>query len=364
MPTLPRPRTAPTASPRVRPASMPGRPVLKPALRPLWRGPDTLQLGLDPRHAVVLSGLGPGERQLLALLDGSRDLDSLLTELGEIGTDLGAAERFLDLLLTVGALDEAPPFPAAPAALRRLEPDRLALSLRHPEPGAADRALARRRAAVVAVHGCGRVGASVAALLAAAGVGRLVCRDARPVRPTDLAPAGIVNGSAVSRAAAAVARLRRSGSGVAATTDDELANVAVVASDGAMLAPEIARAVRHLPHLLVTVRENSAAIGPFVLPGQTPCLRCLELTRADRDPQWPTLAAQMVTGLRAVEACDIALATTAASIATMHVLTWIDGDGSELPVSAGGVLDVDVSGSRMRRRSLVRHPACGCIAEE
>ena len=39
------------------------RPLLKPALRRLWRDPATLQLGIDPRHAVVLGGVDLADRR-------------------------------------------------------------------------------------------------------------------------------------------------------------------------------------------------------------------------------------------------------------------------------------------------------------
>ena len=51
---------------------LPVRPLVKPALRQVWRDPATLQLGLEPRRAVVLSGLQPIDSHVLNLLDGSR----------------------------------------------------------------------------------------------------------------------------------------------------------------------------------------------------------------------------------------------------------------------------------------------------
>jgi bacteriocin biosynthesis cyclodehydratase domain-containing protein len=138
------------------------------------------------------------------------------------------------------------------------------------------------------------------------------------------------------------------------------AALAVVAPVTGVVPPETAAAVRRQVHLVVVVRETTAAVGPFVVPGLTPCLRCVELARSERDPQWPALAAQLAGAPRAVEACDIALATLAASLATLHALTWLDGD--ELPPSAGGVLEVDLEGGRLRRRSVAAHPECGCGA--
>ena len=42
--------------------------------------------------------------------------------------------------------------------------------------------------------------------------------------------------------------------------------------------------VRDVPHLIVTRGEHSYEIGPFVIPGVTPCLQCCEHARAEADP--------------------------------------------------------------------------------
>src|ERR1700724_2807026 len=48
------------------------RPALKAGLRPLWRDDGTLQIGVDPRRARALTGLGKAAA-IVSLLDGSRD---------------------------------------------------------------------------------------------------------------------------------------------------------------------------------------------------------------------------------------------------------------------------------------------------
>src|SRR4051794_3854384 len=63
------------------------RPLLKPALRRLWRDHETLQLGLAPPHAVVLAGLTAGDRSVLDLLDGTRHTDAVLDTAVEAGHD-------------------------------------------------------------------------------------------------------------------------------------------------------------------------------------------------------------------------------------------------------------------------------------
>jgi bacteriocin biosynthesis cyclodehydratase domain-containing protein len=107
------------------------------------------------------------------------------------------------------------------------------------------------------------------------------------------------------------------------------------------------------------VREATAVVGPLVLPGQTPCLRCLELARTDRDPAWPMLAAQLAGEPETTDPCDIALASAAASLAALHVLAWLD-DPDRAPESAGATIELSLSDLRLRRRSVSAHPACGC----
>jgi bacteriocin biosynthesis cyclodehydratase domain-containing protein len=337
---------------------LPVRPVLKPALRQVWRDAFTLQLGLEPRRAVVLEGLGPPDSRLLDLLDGSRDVATVFTDASELGCPPERAVRVIELLAAADALDDAPP------ADPRLTPDLLSLSLLHPGPGAAARVLARRRQARVAVHGAGRVGATIVTLLAAAGIGRLRVDDDGPVRPVDLAPGGIREQGAVTRATAVTTPLRRTSAALSVTTGASgEADLCVVAPSTSAPAPEVLAAVRAKPHLLVAVRETTACVGPFVCPGITPCLRCVHLARVDRDPQWAALTAQLTGATRGVEACDVVLATIAAALAVTQVLSYVDA-AAPRPSTAGGVLEMDLADGRLRRRSVTPHPSCGCGAAD
>ena len=49
-----------------------------------------------------------------------------------------------------------------------------------------------------------------------------------------------------------------------------------------------------IPHVPLVFTGSGAEIGPFVLPGRTPCLSCLAAHRRDADPAWPQLAAQLL----------------------------------------------------------------------
>jgi bacteriocin biosynthesis cyclodehydratase domain-containing protein len=336
----------------------PTRPALKPGLRLLRRDRTTLQLGLTPGAALVLEGVDELDRRVLDLLDGSRDAAAVVRDAAALGIDPVRATEVLDLLRRAGALDDGPP--AADLVADRLAPDALALSLKHPAPGVAARTVRRRAQTVVTVHGGGRVGATVAGLLAAAGIGRVTVADTGTIRPADLAPGGIrrirtgTRGDAATRAAAASA---------AAPAPELARRLDIVAPVGFAAAPEVLAAVRSRTHLFVAVRDLTAVVGPLVVPGHTPCLRCLELGRGERDPAWPRLAAQLVGEPAAVDPGDVVLATAAAAVAAAQLLTLVDG--VERPATMGGVLELR-SGNfggldgQVRRRSVSSHPACGC----
>lgn len=50
-----------------------------------------------------------------------------------------------------------------------------------------------------------------------------------------------------------------------------------------------------IPHLPVIFGDQSVHLGPLVVPGETPCLRCADEHRLDAEPAWPALAAQLMT---------------------------------------------------------------------
>lgn len=348
---------------------LPARPLLNRGLRRLWRDHETLQLGIEPRHAVVLRGVTRADERVLELLDGTRDVNTVVESAADAGVDELSCRRLLQLLLRAHALEDGALQPRGNERERqRLAPDALSLALVDRRPGVATAALSARAAATVAVHGLSRVGSTVAGLLAAAGVGRVLCSDARAVSAADLTPAGAVEPSATSRADDAVARgSERYGAGLLVAGVATTPTFAVIAPSTAVPSPEVMTNVRDVPHLLVHVRETSAFVGPLVVPGESTCWRCVQIARSDRDPAWPAIAAQLTGATPPVEPSDIALASLAASLAVAHTLAWLDREAvvraAQVP-SIDGVVEFDLVDLRLRRRSLRAHPDCGCGAAD
>src|SRR3954452_575670 len=315
-----------------------------------------------------LRGMTRADERVLELLDGSREVDDIVVQANELGLgDERSVRRLLRLLGRARVLDDGAFQPRGNERDRqRLAPDALSVALLDRTPGGAARALAARAAATVAVHGVGRVGSTVVALLAAAGVGQVVCVDAGAVHAADLTPAGADEPDGTPRSQAAVDRAqRRYGADRVIAKTSRPPALAIVAPVGCMPAPEVVATVRDLPHLFVQVRETTALVGPFVVPGRTTCWRCVQIARSDRDACWPALAAHLTGATPPVEPADVALSSVAASLAVVHALGWLDREAGVRAAgvpSLDGIVELDLRDGRLRRRSLAPHPDCGCGA--
>lgn len=337
------------------------RPTLLPGLRRLWRGPRTLQLGTDPARAVVLDLPDPSAARLLDLLDGARSERAALAAAVRRGVDRVAAEALLAALrqagLVVGAQSLLPHNLPEPLR-RRLRTEVAALALSGTgAPATPAQILRRRRAARIVVTGHGRLAAPVALALAAAGVGHVRPALPGPAPPADpmlalvAAEGGDSLGTAVSRAIERAAPGTRTGP----VHRREASFVIQVGGPAPATLAAARYAHRRLPHLVVGLRDGTAVVGPLVPPAGTPCLNCVDLHRADRDPDWPSLAAQLA-GPPADEPYTVTTAMVAAGVAAAEVLRYLDGG---VPETLGATLEITGS-APPRRRSWSPHPQCHC----
>ncbi|MEU6163425.1 TOMM precursor leader peptide-binding protein [Streptomyces tanashiensis] len=363
-------------------------PMVKPALRRAWRSLRCVQFGVAPAHAVVLGPVDQATGAVLGLLDGTRGTALLRAEARALGLPDGRLEALLGRLESAGLLTDAAtgrPGKAGPAAgavdvaLDPLRADLASLSVVHPEPERAARTLAARRALRVQVRGAGRVGATVAALLAAAGVGTVEVLDSGRVEPWETAPGGLPAEAVGERRATAARRLvgrwsreparsarpRGPGGPGEGRAEPGLSLVVVTPRDGlGAYVPDPLPAEPWLstgtPHLYAGVLEATGTVGPLVLPGGTACARCLQEERTDQDPVTPRLLAQWRSGApHPLPACDLGLATAVAGMAAAHALAFLDGD---LPASTGTRWTASPPLLEWRAERLRPHPACPCGA--
>ncbi|ANH36511.1 hypothetical protein I601_0056 [Nocardioides dokdonensis FR1436] len=117
-----------------------------------------------------------------------------------------------------------------------------------------------------------------------------------------------------------------------------------------------------VPHLLVTAQLESYLLGPFVVPGRTACLRCLDAHAGDRDPRRAVVLAQHAhragpaPGALAPEPSDPALRHLAVAWAVRDVVRHLDGERPSTWSATIG-LGPDLAPTAEPR---LRHPHCGC----
>lgn len=347
---------------------------LRPGLPLLWRGPTQVQVGTDPRWAVVLSDLSASAARALCSVSPGADLRVLRTAFAREEVDVAEVEAVLAHLrsahLLVGAV------PSEESA------DALAWSVLSAD-GDGSPVLGHRARATVRVVGLGRCGLLLAGLLAAAGIGTLKLDDNTPVTQHDVGLGGLVArdigtprsvaaarmlhdvapgvrtstpGAQVAGAGGASASVRSTGSPRRRTTAD----LVVLVEHGAAEPVRYRRLTDDgVPHLGVVLREASALVGPLVLPRRSPCLWCVDLHRADRDPHWPVLATQLVGPGGPVVPEETSLAAVVAAQAAAQVLAHVDGRPGLL---LGTSLEVRLPDLEPRRMTWPAHPRCDCAA--
>lgn len=290
----------------------------------LVRPDNELQVGVEPQRALIFAGPGYS-----ALLDRLR------------------APATQETLVGVGRAAGLSPAEVT-GAVQRLR----AAGLLTAGPGGF--ASGRHRVRLV---GAGPVGRAVAGYLVEAGVAELVVFDPRTDEPDQPA-----RGRRPDRATALAAAFGEcSGTRVVAldhwSKPETLpVDLTLVVAEG----PEVDRVVTdHLvrldqPHLVVRSLGQAVWVGPLVLPGRTPCLRCTDLTRTDADPGWPTVLAQ----LGQLElALPPLLRGWAAAVAAAQALTFLGGGR---PDTTGATLELTAGDLRTELRTWPSHAECGC----
>lgn len=213
-------------------------------------------------------------------------------------------------------------------------------------------ALRNRARSRIDIYGCGLIGASLARVLAASGIGELRLIDQRSISSQHL-PIAPLASVGLNAAKDLEHRLSRDYPKVLSRKIKQPTLVIVTRQPSPS---EILTWMNFsLPHLPIESRGDCVEVGPLVLPGRSSCLRCLTLDRLDHDSNWYS-----------VELCGqveheppAALAQLAAGISALAALSLVDSPESQALSLVDTTLRVDgaLAISAVSRR---RHPRCGC----
>jgi hypothetical protein len=117
-------------------------------------------------------------------------------------------------------------------------------------------------------------------------------------------------------------------------------------------------------HLVVSGAPTGWEVGPFVVPGRTACLRCVDAARAETDPRRAVVADQLARASLPT-AVSPTLQAAALAIAVRQVVAYVDG---EVPATWSASLLLRGADAPLVQE-WSRHPLCGCawdvvLAEE
>ena len=109
---------------------------------------------------------------------------------------------------------------------------------------------------------------------------------------------------------------------------------------------------QRVPYLVLRADEHGASVGPFVIPGQTSCVTCQDLTRRAVDPTWPVQVFQLA---RLDATPDPGLCYWAGATALAHVTAYAHG---RVPESASTTIEMSAEEGRVTYRAWPVHPKC------
>ncbi|MFJ9366056.1 TOMM precursor leader peptide-binding protein [Nocardia sp. NPDC101769] len=271
-------------------------PMLHPRITVLMRPNGAVQLGWDPEHAVILQPPGPIEAvpALVRLLDGSRTEAEILWQARELGFGTDIAQSLLEQMAAAELLASDEPR----ARLRKV------------------RVHGRGPLADALLDGLRRIG--LRAKHSHAGFGEPGIESLEADRP-DL----------------------------------------LVLADTLVPDPALVTALmrRRIPHLPVRIRDGRGIVGPLVLPGETDCLRCADMYRAESEPAWPQLAAQLLGRVGYASPAGVAMT---AALALKEIETVSFGRAERPPATLHATLELDPEIPHLDRRPWPVHPNCGC----
>ena len=140
----------------------------------------------------------------------------------------------------------------------------------------------------------------------------------------------------------------------------------VVLADYLVADPRLVRDLhsQRVPHLAVRVRDGTGLVGPLVIPGVTSCLDCADLHRRDRDAAWPAIAAQLRETVGVADRATL-LATAALALSQINrVIAAVRGrqpvPDPGPPQALNATLEFDLNAGAIVARQWTRHPLCSC----
>lgn len=298
---------------------------VNPSLARLWLRHDTRRYGTH--NPIELTSLAEKELRVLDLLE----LGVTEEQLRDLPEITGASQESVDrIVLTLGnrlvkTSSFLPELGASEVNRRFAEISRLYLA----ENGDPAELLRRRRRTRVFLDCLNRTGLVIAKALDASEIGRIITMDQARVKPSDTLSLGYERSKVgTQRARAAAEQMENSSLELHSRhsrTTEEIDLAILISNDVINPLTYQTWMARDVPHVAVCFDEQGVEVSQIVLPGQTPCLGCIELARQS-EVERRVIAPQLLALDRSNE--DSAALLFGASMILNQALNFIDRSGA------------------------------------
>ena len=294
---------------------------INPSLARLWTSHNARQYGV--RKPLELKDLSEKEQRILDYLEHGVT-ESQLSALGAItGTSdsevASILERLDSRLVTTKTF--LPELTSEQVLQRFSELSRLYLA----ESENPAQMLRKRRESKVFIDSLARTGLVIAKALDASEIGRIITMDQSRIQPGDTLNHGYPpNHLGAQRAKVAAGLVKNSSLELHSRhsrTTDHLDLAILIGSDIIDPASYQVWMSRDVPHLAICFDEEGVEVSHVVIPGVTPCLGCLEISRL-QEPSRRVIAPQLLALNRSNQ--DSATTLFAAGMALNQTLNLID----------------------------------------
>jgi hypothetical protein len=336
-------------------------PKLAPGVRLYERSPVEIQIGINPRSAIVVDKkVGETIRRLLT---GAHSVSDVCNQLALEGHDLQSSENFINTLIELGLVEPGP----ISATYDQQNPvsEIQRLNLLRETNGDLD-LINQRIGCEISIRGASRLGMTVCLLLASAGYPNITVHDSTLVSESDLTPWGASRlDLGVRRDTVAKTLVERMIRGASAHKNSlrfrANRKIEILLPDQRADFPWISATsadqlvATDTPHLFATTSSNLSVISSIIQPGETPCLRCLHLHQCDQDPGWPLIDLQ-VSRNPVIDSANISLILKTA-VEVVHIVSgWVDS----ADIKSSHVIRLGNALNSLETYPTFFHPSCGC----
>ena len=305
----------------------------------VWRSESEVQFGIDPRNQVRVPAKTGS--YLISVCTGTKSVSEIINQAELDEVDCNILSNAIAKLIETGQLV---------SAARVCETEALAQ-------------------VEFEITGAGRLGTTVAILLAEAGATNIRILDRKPIATTDVTawgPSRLDIGQRRDHTALLI--LERIHRGMwprlLRPIKPELPRLSILCPDPIgqtpWLAPNLTDSfiAADLPHIIASTGANSALVTTVLNPNSSACLRCFHARQCELDSAWPLIASQLI-GRATRDLASSSLILHCATFVAQQSIEWATGRSAS-NISNCGIFEMTAPDFRTEFMPIETHWSCGC----